>query len=166
MHTGFLCVSAESSRAVRAARCGSPAAQTPIGETRISEPFDSLSVVCMPSSPRSVVAPMSTGREVSHSRYASRTLSGTKSLAGDQAARQRERHLAVVGRLAGDGVVHAAVGQRAHALREEARDLGGGLELDQRAEAVADHLAEQAALRAREHRLRAPCAGSRARRAP
>ena len=34
----------------------------PIGETRISEPFDSLSVVCSPSSPRSVVAPTSIGR--------------------------------------------------------------------------------------------------------
>ena len=47
-------------------------------------------------------------------------------------------------------------------LREEARDLGRGLELDQRAEAVADHLAEQAALRARERRLATPCAESRA----
>ena len=40
-------MSVESSRAARAARAGSPAAQTPIGDTRISEPFDSLSVVCM-----------------------------------------------------------------------------------------------------------------------
>ncbi len=68
MQAALGCVSAESSRAARAARCGSPAAQMPIGETRISEPFDSLSVVCMPSRPRSVVAPTSTGRVCSHSR--------------------------------------------------------------------------------------------------
>ena len=34
----------------------------------MSEPFDSLSVVCRPSSPRSVVTPTSTGREVIHAR--------------------------------------------------------------------------------------------------
>ena len=58
----------ESSRAVRAASAGSPAAQTPIGEQRMSEPFDSLSLVMRPRRPRSVVTPQSTGREVSQAR--------------------------------------------------------------------------------------------------
>ena len=44
----------------------------------MSEPFDSLSVVCRPSSPRSVVSPMSIGRVCIQSRYASRTLSRSK----------------------------------------------------------------------------------------
>ena len=66
--TSFGWVSVESSRAVRAASAGSPAAQMPSGETRISEPFDSLPVVSRPSSPCSVVRPTSTGRVVSQSR--------------------------------------------------------------------------------------------------
>ena len=61
-------MSAESSRAAAAARAGSPAAHTPIGDTRMSEPFDSLSVVCSPSKPRSVVSPMSIGRVCIQSR--------------------------------------------------------------------------------------------------
>ena len=46
----------------------------------------------------------------------------------------------------------AAVAELAHAARKEPRDLGRGLELDARAEAVADDLAEQHALRALEPR--------------
>ena len=114
----------------------------------MSEPFDSLSPVCMPRSPRSVVAAMSTGRVVSHSRYASSALLRHELLPGDDAARERERHLAVVGRLAGDRMVHAAVGEVAQPLRIELDDLGRALRLDERPQAVADHLAEEAGLRA------------------
>ena len=59
-------------------------------------------------------------------------------------AREREGHFAVVGRLAGEHAVDAAVGELAHALRGEARDLRRGLELHARTQAVADHLAEHA----------------------
>ena len=68
MHTGLRWVSAASARAALRGARRIAAAQMPTGETRISEPFDSLSLVCRPSSPRSVVAPMSSGRVVIHSR--------------------------------------------------------------------------------------------------
>ena len=129
------------------ARAGSPAAHTPSGETRISEPFDSLSAVCMPRSPRSVVAPTSTGRVVIHSRYASSALSATNSpSATSERASASAISLSSVGWPA--IVVHAAVGEVAHAVRIQASDLVRALELDERPEAVADHLAEEAGLRA------------------
>src|SRR5205807_2685771 len=46
------------------------------------------------------------------------------------------------------GVVGPAVRQLAHAVRVELRDLGAGLAFDARAEVVADHLSEEAALSA------------------
>ena len=61
-------------------------------------------------------------------------------------ASERERHLAVVGRLAGDGVVHACVGKIAHSLREFRGNLGRRFLLDARSQAVADDLTEQTAL--------------------
>src|SRR5439155_17023279 len=67
-----------------------------------------------------------------------------------EAAREGERHLAVVGRLPGDGVEHAAVGEAAYALRIRLGDLARALELHQRPQAVADHLAEERALGTRE----------------
>src|SRR5262249_3940560 len=65
-------------------------------------------------------------------------------------ARERERELAVVGRLARHQVKDAAVGELAQSPGVEALDLVARLALDARPKAVADHLAEHRALRAHE----------------
>ena len=65
-------------------------------------------------------------------------------LLAHDAARERQRHLAVVGRLAGDRVIDAAVAELAQAAGIELRDLRRRLLLDARAQAVADHLPQQA----------------------
>lgn len=94
-------------------------AQMPAGEMRISAPFAWLSFLA------AAIADVEGGRL-------------------DQAARQGQRELAVVGRLAGEGVPGAASGEVAHALRIAPRDAHGVLELHQRAWGIADHLAQQA----------------------
>ena len=71
-------------------------------------------------------------------------------LLAHDAAGERERHLAVVGRLAGHRVVEAAVAELAQALRMVLGDFDRGLALHARTETVAHDLPQQAADRARQ----------------
>lgn len=59
---------------------------------------------------------------------------------------QQQRHLRVIGRLTGNGVPCAAIGQFPHAFRVAAADLLRRLELDQAAKGVTDELSKEAAL--------------------
>jgi hypothetical protein len=76
----------------------------------------------------------------------------------DEHTSEEERHFGIVGRLTGDGVPCAAVGEVAHAVRISTTDVVRRLELDEAAEGISGELREEAGLGAldnfrRDHRI-------------
>lgn len=69
----------------------------------------------------------------------------------NQAARQGQGHLGIVGRLSGEGIERAAVCQVANAVRKRSPYGCGALKFNARPDGVAGQLAEEAALRPREN---------------